>query len=49
MYVNTDTMLVEDYFQDTKKFVENYKKMSTPVPVQKKVFDLVTYVQRIMS
>ena len=35
MYVDPETTLVEDYFLDTKTFVETYKKMSTPGPVPK--------------
>ena len=35
MYVDPETTLVEDYFLDTKIFVENYKKMPTPGPVPK--------------
>ena len=30
MYVDPETILVEDHFSATKKFVVNYKKMSTP-------------------
>ena len=35
MYVDTQTMPVEDYFTDTKIFVVNYKKIPTPGPVPK--------------
>ena len=34
IYVNSDTMPVEEFFQ-LQFFVENYKKFSTPVPVPK--------------
>ena len=30
MCVDPETIQVEDHFPDTKKFVVNYKKMSTP-------------------
>ena len=30
MYVNTETIPVEEYFLDTKTCVDNYKKTSTP-------------------
>ena len=33
MYVDTETMPVEDNFTATKMFVKNYKKISTPGPV----------------
>ena len=35
MYINTEIITEEDYFPATKTCVENYKKMSTPVPVLK--------------
>ena len=35
MYVDLETILVEEYFPDTKTFVKNYKKISTPGPVPK--------------
>ena len=35
MYVDTEIMSEEHYFPATKTFVENYKKMSTLVPVPK--------------
>ena len=35
MYVDTETMPVEDHFLATKMFDDNYKKISTPVPVPK--------------
>ena len=35
MYVELDTMPPEDNFSDTRTFVDNYKKMSTPGPVPK--------------
>ena len=35
MYVNPDTMPVEDHFPDTKNIVVNYKNMSTPGTVPK--------------
>ena len=35
MYVDPQTMSVEDLFPDTKTFVVNYKKISTPEPVPK--------------
>ena len=35
VYVYPEKMPVEDHFYDTKPFVVNYKKMSTPVPVPK--------------
>ena len=35
MYVDPEIILVEDYFPDTKPFVVNYNKISTPVPVSK--------------
>ena len=35
MYVDTETIPVEDYFTATKEIVENYKKISTPGPVPK--------------
>ena len=35
MYVDSETMSVEDHFLAAKKFVENYKKISTLVPVTK--------------
>ena len=34
-YVDPETISEEDYFIATKHFVENYKKVSTPVPVPK--------------
>ena len=33
--VDTETMAEDDYFPDTKTFVEKYNKMSTPGPVPK--------------
>ena len=33
MYVNPDSIPVEDYFPETKTFFDKYKKMSTPGPV----------------
>ena len=33
--VDPETIIVEDYFPTTNKFVEKYKKFSTPVPVPK--------------
>ena len=33
MYVYPQIMPVGDHFLDTKPFIVNYKKMSTPVPV----------------
>ena len=35
MYIDTEKMADEDYFPDIKKFVKNYKKMSTPGAVPK--------------
>ena len=35
MYVYPETIPEGDHFTATKKFVENCKKMSTPVPVSK--------------
>ena len=35
MYVDHETIPVEEDFPDTKTSVENYKKMSTPGPVPK--------------
>ena len=35
MYVETETMPVEDHFPSTKLFVQNYNKISTPGPVSK--------------
>ena len=35
MYVDPQTMPMDDHFPDTKIFVANYKKMSTPVTVTK--------------
>ena len=35
VYVDIDTITVEDHFPSTKTFLENYKKMSTPGPVPK--------------
>ena len=35
MYVDTETIPVEDYFPDTQTSVDKYRKMSTPVPVSK--------------
>ena len=35
MYIDPDTMPVEDYFPDTKMFIENCKKMSILVSVPK--------------
>ena len=35
MYVYPEIMTEENYFSATKKFVSNYKKMSTPGPVPK--------------
>ena len=35
MYVYPETMTVEEYFPATKVFFENYKKISTAVPVPK--------------
>ena len=35
MYVDHQTITVEDFFTDTKKIVENYKKLSTPEAGQK--------------
>ena len=39
MYVDPDTMPVEEHFTATKKYAVNYKKMSTPGPVQKYWFE----------
>ena len=43
MYVNPDSIPVEDYFPETKTFFDKYKKMSTPGPVLKYwlVFDYI--------
>ena len=38
MYVNPETILVEDYFTATQTFVENYGRISTPGPVPKCCF-----------
>ena len=35
MYVNTESILVEDYFPATKLFFEDHKKILTPGPVPK--------------
>ena len=35
MYVDTQTMAEKDYSTATKTFLKNYRKMSTPEPVQK--------------
>ena len=35
VYVDTQKMTEEGYFTVTKTYVENYKKISTPVPVPK--------------
>ena len=34
-YVNSDTRAEKDYFTDTKTFVANCNRMSTPGPVPK--------------
>ena len=49
VYVDPETIPVEDYFTATKMCVENYNKLSTPVPIPKYCLGLVTYVQKIMS
>ena len=38
MYVDPDTMPVEEHFTATKTYAVNYKKMSTPGPVPKYCF-----------
>ena len=35
MYVDTETIPVEDHFPDTKTFAANYKKISYPLPLPK--------------
>ena len=49
MYVDIQTIPLEDHFTATKIFVVKYKKMSTPGPVPKHWLDVLTYVHKIMS
>ena len=35
MYVDFETITVEEYFSAKKTFVKNYRKISTPGPVPK--------------
>ena len=49
MYVDRETMPVEDYLPDTRIFVDNCNKMLTPGPVPKHGLYLVTCVQNIMT
>ena len=45
MYVDPETIPVEDHFTATKTFVDNYKKISTPriVPKHWLVFSYIIY------
>ena len=49
IYVDTGIIPVEELFPNTKSFVENHNKISTPGPVPKIGLRLVTYIKKIMS
>ena len=49
MYVDTETISVEEYFPESKKLVDNYKKCQLQDQSRNIGLYLVTYIQTIVN